>query len=308
MKTEIALPANPVADMGPLPLWFILALLCALFWAGVDALCKRALQEHRARAVLGARWWYALPLLLASLAFAPIPRLDGKFWLVLVVSVPLEIAAMFLYLRAIDLAPLSLTAPLLAWTPVFTALAAAIALREMPTPSGIAGVLLVVAGSWVLYARQGCSDLEPVRCLARERGARLMFAVALIFSATSVLGKIGLTHSSAAFFGPVYVAALAVGLALNAVLRGEGRAMLTELKPNRWFFAIGAGVAAMTILHFTAIALTKVAYMVAVKRSSLLVSVLLGRAFFEERGLSRRLPGAALMFAGVLILGLGDGG
>lgn len=109
------------------------------------------------------------------------------------------------------------------------------------------------------------------------------------------------------FFGPVYVAALAVGLALNAVLRGEGSAMLTELKPNRWFFAIGAGVAAMTILHFTAIALTKVAYMVAVKRSSLLVSVLLGRVFFEERGLSRRLPGAALMFAGVLILGLGDG-
>ena len=46
--------------------------------------------------------------------------------------------------------------------------------------------------------------------------------------------------------------------------------------------------------------MTKVAYMVAVKRSSLLVSVVIGRVFFEERGLRRRLPGAALMFAGVL--------
>ena len=159
---------------------------------------------------------------------------------------------MFLYLRAIALAPLSLTAPLLAWTPVFTAVVSAVALREVPSAAGIAGVLLVAAGSWLLYAREGCTPLEPLRCLARERGARLMLAVALIFSATSALGKIGLTHSSAAFFGPVYVAALAVCLALTAVLRGEGRAMLAELRPNRWFFAIGAGVAAMTLLHFAA--------------------------------------------------------
>ena len=80
--------------------------------------------------------------------------------------------------------------------------------------------------------------------------------------------------------------------------------MVAELKPNRWFFAIGIGVAAMTMLHFAALALTQVAYMVAVKRSSLLVSVIIGRVFFEERGLRRRLPGAAIMFAGVLLIGL----
>jgi len=270
----------------------------------VDALCKRALQEHCSRAVLGARWWYALPLLLASLAVVPIPRLGNEFWLVLAVSAPLEVAAMHLYLQAIELAPLSLTVPLLAWTPVFSAAFSAVALRELPSATGIAGVLLVASGSWLLYGREGCAALGPLRCLARERGARLMLAVALIFSATSALGKVGLTHSSAAFFGPAYVAALAACLALTAVIRGEGRAMIAELKPNRWFIAIGIGVAVMTILHFTAIAMTQVAYMVAVKRSSLLVSVVIGRVFFGERGLRRRLPGAAVMFAGVLVLGL----
>ncbi len=292
------------ADVGPFPLWFVLALLCGFCWAVVDALCKRALQEHPARAVLGARWWYALPPLLATLAFVPIPRLGTEFWLVLAVSAPLEVAAMFLYLRAIALAPLTQTAPMLAWTPVFTAIVSALALREVPKAAGIAGIALVASGSWMLYAREGCTIFEAPRLLLRERGARLMLAVALIFSATSALGKIGLTHSTAAFFGPVYVAALAVCLVLTGVLRGGGRAMIAELKPNRWFFAIGAGVAAMTLLHFTAIAMTKVAYMVAVKRSSLLVSVLIGRVFFAERGLWWRLPGAAVMFLGVLILGL----
>jgi uncharacterized membrane protein len=177
-------------------------------------------------------------------------------------------------------------------------------MRELPSTPGIVGVLLVTAGSWMLYAREGCTALEPLVCLARERGARLMFAVALIFSATSALGKIGLSHSSAPFFGPVYVAALAVCLAAISLVRGEGRAMVAELRPNRWFLAIGLGVAAMTMLHFAAIALTNVAYMIAVKRSSLVVSVVLGRVFFGEGGLRRRLPGAALMFAGVLILGL----
>ena len=131
-----------------------------------------------------------------------------------------------------------------------------------------------------------------------------MFVVALAFSVTSALGKIGLLHSSAAFFGPVYVAALAVCLVLVSLRRREAGALAAGLRPNWWFVAIGAGVAAMTLLHFTALGLTKVAYLVAVKRSSLLASVVIGRVFFHERGLARRLPGAALMLAGVILLGL----
>jgi drug/metabolite transporter (DMT)-like permease len=286
------------------PLWFDLALLCALCWAAVDALCKRALLEHPARAVLGARWCYALPPLLATLALAPAPRLGWEFWAVIAISAPLEVAAMFLYLRALAAAPLSLTTPLLAWTPVFSAVISAVALREIPSAAGAAGVLLVAAGSWVLYSREGVSLFAAPRWVLRERGARLMLAVALIFSATSALGKIGLTHSSAAFFGPVYVAALAACLALTALLRREGRALAGELRPNRWFLAIGTGVAAMTLLHFAAIALTDVAYMIAVKRSSLVFSVLIGRVFFGEQQLRRRLPGVAVIFAGVLLLAL----
>ena len=290
--------------MAPLPLWLPLTLLCALAWAAVDGLCKRALREHAAAAVLGARWLYALPPLLATVAFVPLPPVDGVFWAVLAISAPLVVWAMFLYLRAIAIAPLSLTAPLLAWTPVFSAGFSALVLRELPSLPGLAGVLLVAGGSWLLFASAGCDALEPLRCLARERGARLMLAVALIFSVTSALGKLGLQHSSAGLFGPVYVAALAIGLILVSLLRGRAGELAAQLRPNRWFVAIGGGVAAMTLLHFAAIGMTQVAYMVAVKRSSLLASVVIGRVFFGERGLRRRLPGAALMLAGVVLLAL----
>lgn len=285
------------------PLWFALALLCALSWAAVDALSKRALREHSVRAVLGARWWYALPALLATLPLATPPALGSGFWLAVGVAAPLEVAAMHLYLRAIALSPLSLTAPLLAWTPVFSAAFSAAALRERPSAAGLAGFVLVAGGSWLLYARPGGSALEPLRSLARERGARLMLAVALIFSVTSALGKVGLLDSSPEFFGPVYVLVLASLLTLSAAVRGEGRALLAELAPNRWFFAIGLAVAAMTLLHFAAISRTQVGYMLAVKRSGILASVVLGRVFFGEEGLRRRLPGAALILTGVILLG-----
>ncbi len=285
------------------PLWFALALLCALAWAVVDALCKGALRTHPAQAVLGARWLYALPLLLPYALLEPLP-LDGAFWLVLAVSAPLEVWAMFLYLRALALSPLSLTAPLLAWTPVFSAGFSALTLGEVPGAAGLAGVLLVSAGSWLLYSRPGCGALETLRAVGCDRGARLVLVVALVFSLTSALGKLGLAHSSAVVFGPFYVLALACCLAAVAAARGELRTLALALRPNPWFLGIGAGVAAMTALHFAALELTKVAYLLAVKRSSLLASVAVGRVFFGERGLGRRLPGAALMLAGVLLLGL----
>jgi drug/metabolite transporter (DMT)-like permease len=290
--------------MGP-PLWFVLALLAALTWAGVDALCKRALREHPPRAVLGARWGYALPFLALPLIGEPLPHVGGTFWLVLLSAGPLEVFAMFLYLRAIGEAPLSLTAPLLAWTPVFSALLSGVVLGEVPSPAGMAGVLCVAAGSWLLYSGTGGDLLSPARALLRERGARKVLAVAFIFSITSAIGKLGLRDAPSDFFGASYVAFLALCLGTLALLQGQGRASLDELRPNRWFVAIGAGTALLTFLHFTALGMTNVAYLVAVKRSSLLASVVLGRLCFGEPDLGRRLPGAAVMLAGVLLLGLG---
>lgn len=287
-----------------MPAWFPITLACAAAWAVADALCKGALASHPSRAVLGARWLYALPFLAVPLLWARLPAVDGVFWAVVAVCAPVEVFAMFLYLGAIGAAPLSLTAPLLAWTPVFTALAGAVALGESPGAEGAAGILLVVAGSWLLYSRGAPSPLAAFKALASEPAARRVLAVALIFSGTSALGKVGILHSSGPLFGAVYLAALALVLAAAAVVRGEGAALARELRPNWRFVAIGAAVAAMTFLHFTAVAMTQVSYMVAVKRSSLVFSVLLGAAFFKERDLRRRLPGALLMLAGVLLLGL----
>jgi len=63
--------------------------------------------------------------------------------------------------------------------------------------------------------------------------------------------------------------------------------------------------ALQSFTHMTAITLTVVPYVVAVKRTSLLFSVGLGRVMFGERRIRQRALGAATILAGVVVFALG---
>ena len=59
-------------------------------------------------------------------------------------------SAIILHYRAIRMSPLSLTLPFLSFTPVFVLFTGGLILDETLTPQGIAGMLLVVLGGYVL--------------------------------------------------------------------------------------------------------------------------------------------------------------
>jgi len=56
----------------------------------------------------------------------------------------------------------------------------------------------------------------------------------------------------------------------------------------------------MILTHFKAISMTDVAYMISVKRASLVFSVLYGRVLFGEENIRERLTGSVLMIAGMV--------
>jgi drug/metabolite transporter (DMT)-like permease len=61
-------------------------------------------------------------------------------------------------------------------------------------------------------------------------------------------------------------------------------------------------MAAMVVTHFYAIAHIEVAYMVAVKRTSLLFGMLYGAWLFGETGLQKNLVAGMFMVLGVLLI------
>ena len=58
----------------------------------------------------------------------------------------------------------------------------------------------------------------------------------------------------------------------------------------------------MIYTHFLALQRVEVAYMIAVKRTSLLFGIIYGVLLFRETGLSTRLPAGLLMIAGVFVI------
>lgn len=276
--------------------WVALSLACALSAASVDALSKHLLRTADERVVAWARWAYAAPFLLPLLWRRP--ALDAAFLRALLQMLPLEALATLLYVRALRLSPLSLALPLLSLTPVFSLLTALLLLGEVPGRSGLAGVAMVAAGGYLLQAserRHG--PLAPLRAVLREPGSRLMMGVAFIYSLTSALGKVAALHSEPQFFGALYTLAMSASLWPLAAGR-RARAPRGEL------VLLGALHALMVWLHWQAICLTQVSYMIALKRTSLLFGTLYGGLLFGEEHLGERLAGGALMALGAALIAL----
>lgn len=287
--------------------WFSLALLSAFSLATADAAAKKWLADCSGLGLMLVRLTVPALMLLPFAIAEPLPAVPLAFWGWLMVLVPLELLAMWLYSVAIRDTALYLTLPYLAFTPVFNVLTGWLFLGETVSPTGLFGILLVVAGTWLLNVRRDGLHwralLAPFMAVLRERGSRMMLGVAAIYSMTSVGGKAAMEYASPTSFGPFYYLVVGGTAAAGTLLfRPDAVRILSgRLLPVA---IVGFTMAAMVMTHFLAIARIEVAYMVAVKRTSLLFGMLYGALVFGERDLARNLSAGVLMVAGVtLILG-----
>ncbi len=285
-------------------LWILFALISAVTLATSDALTKKALSVHNEYLIAWLRLLLSLPVLFVSLLFVPIPSLDRDFYLAFFIALPLEIVAIILYIKALKVSPLSLTLPFLSLTPIFLIVVPYILLGEKVSFLGAVGVLFIAAGGYTLNLKEFKKGIfEPFAAIKREKGSIFMIGVALIFSFTSSLGKMAIEHSSPVFFGVTYIFVLVI--LFTPIALYKGRDELKEIFHNgaiRASILPGVFQSFMIISHMIAMSLTKVAYMISVKRLSLLIGVFYGYLLFKESGIRERLLGAVLMFTGFVLI------
>src|SRR5512147_2371042 len=285
--------------------WVILSLISAFSLATSDALTKRVITHENEYVIAWFRVVFALPALFAAAALSgPLPRPDGAFFAAFFAALPLELGAILLYYKALRISPLSLTLPFLSVTPVFLIVISFVLLGQGVSAMGGVGIALIGLGGYTLnLSALRAGFLEPFRAIARERGSLYMLVIALIYSMTSALGKIGVDHSSAPFFGATYFLALAVCM-LPIIARRSGKKRFFDLLRSNVRIALLPALfdAKATVSHFYAVSMVNVGYMVAVKRTSLLFGVLYGFLLFGERQVRERLFGAVLMFSGFVLV------
>ncbi len=283
-------------------MWIFYSILTAFLLATSDALTKRALVSRDEYFVAWMRLLFALPVLVPILFFIEIPSLDRTFWLATLSALPLEIAALILYTKALKVSPISLTMPFLALTPLFLIIMAYLIVGESVSIYGGTGIMLMALGSYILNLhKMKYSLLEPVKAVFREKGSVMIILVAFIFSITASLGKVAIEHSSPVFFGSFYF--ILVTILFTPIAMVKNRRRLTIAKKDILpLSSIGATFALMIIFHMLAMSLANVAYMISIKRTSLLFSILYGHLLFKEGKIAEKVLGAIIMLIGFVLI------
>ncbi|TXT21382.1 MAG: hypothetical protein FD132_671 [bacterium] len=287
--------------------WFPLALICALSLALADTASKKWLADRSAAELTLIRFGLPGLLLLPLFLALGLPAPPSEFWGWLAAALPLEIVAMLLYVRAIRDNPLSATLPYIAFTPVFALLTGWLLLGETVSARGVAGIFLVAAGAWGLNLQHASwpprTWLTPFSAIWRQSGSRQMLMVAALYSVTAVLGKgaLSLVPGHALAFGALYFVLLG-GLTLLLFGLREPAAVGRALRGGARAWGVAGLMALMVLTHFLALAQAATAYMIAVKRTSILFGILLGAWLFREAGLARHLAAGGVTVAGVALI------
>lgn len=283
----------------------LLVLAAAIAHAGWNALAKRA------RDPLVFLW---SSVALASLGLLPLGlwALSTEDWApggALFVLATVIVHAVYFYAlgRAYGAGDLSLVYPVARGLGVaLVPLLALLCLNERLSPLGGTGIALVVAGIAAMHAAARVPsgharprDGQP----ARTAGLGWAVLTGLTIATYSVIDKAGVArvHPLA------YISAMGVGMSLLLapfVLRRRD-SLAREWRMNGRAIAVASTMNLTSyLLVLFAFRLSKAGYVVAVRETSIVLSVLIGTVLMREGHVAPRLAGAAIVLAGVACVAL----
>jgi len=284
-------------------IWFFLSLAAALSIAARDVSIK-SYKDLQPREIAALELFWALPALIIGCVFVETPPLNQTFWWTFILSIPINIMAYVLYLNAIKISPISLSVPFLAFTPIFMILTGFWVLGETINLWGGIGTGLIVIGSYILHFKKNQLNFSaPFSAFIHEKGSWYMLIVAVLFAFAAVIGKKAILHSSPLFFSYSFFLVFNVLILMGLFVRGK----------NNWQKIIrnspkGVWLGSLLVIHISfhglAISISTAVYMVAVKRSSILFSVLLSWLILKERDIHYRGLGTLIMFVGMIFITL----
>ncbi|MFZ1613585.1 MAG: EamA family transporter [Holophaga sp.] len=280
-----------------------LALLGALGWTLFDVVRKKLTQK-----VLPTMLTVWLPLaqvpLLMAWAATTGPLVIPRASLVpMVCSIALNVGGLLAFMQAMRLSPMSLTIPLLSFTPVGTTLIGWLLQNQVPTQLQLAGVALVVLGAITLGLKSG--QWSGLRAYGKEPGVRRMAIAAVIWSLTAVIDQVALQRGAGYWYAPAITAG--VGLLMGAILllRGQGRALREAgqvLLGHRTLLLVAVLIGSASLaVQLESLRIAPVGFIETVKRGiGMTGAILFGRLVFNE-------PIGVPKIVAVLLLTLGVG-
>lgn len=284
-------------------IWFFLTLCSAFFESLVNVLSKKGMEEIDEYIIAWSFFILSVPFLGVALWFFGLPEEIGKnFWWALIICSTLGALAMILYMKALKASEISLTVPMIAFTPLFILVTSPVIIGEFPNIFGFLGVVLIVLGAYSLNLKERSKGiLGPIKALFSKMGPKIMLVAAMIWSITANFDKVGILNSSPIFWSFSVISLTAIILTPFAI--GSVFKQKKALKKNYLLLLfIGIFSALTIIMQMVAVELTLVAYVIAIKRTGIIMTAVMGYFIFKEKNIKERLLGAGIMMIGIVFI------
>lgn len=283
-------------------MWIFLSLFAAAGDAARDSATKRFASKVP---LILISWSYSLfmvPFCLPGMLKNCPEIIPENFWPLLWCIASMHVISGIVTVTTIKSGDLSLTIPLSAFTPVFLLFTSPFLTGDSIGAIGIVGALMVFSGSYLLnisHTRYGI--LGPLKAIASQPGARGMLFLSFLWSITGSIDRIAVRLVPIEFWGGAQMLAISA-LFLPIVLLSRQAHLIFVPKNFVRLALIGAVNAFSFFPYLAALHRAPAHFVVCVKRTSILFSIILGGMIFKEKNLAERLAGALLMLTGVIVI------
>ena len=246
-----------------------------------------------------------LVLLLPAVVTRPSLAIPPVGWALILASGLVHAAYTFSLARAYERGDLSLVYPIARSAPVFVLLWSTLVWREPMGVYGVGGVMCIIVGAYVVQARGLTlrALFAPIRNALRDPSLRMAWVTAVLVATYSLIDDRGVASLDPVFY--LFAYGMVGGIALvPLVLRSRRSSAAREWRP-RWRLVLLAAAMSTVgyLLALFAFRIDHVGFVASVRQLSILFGVLLGWRILREPHGRTRLAGAALMVAGVVLIG-----
>ncbi|RKY12622.1 MAG: hypothetical protein DRP65_00765 [Planctomycetota bacterium] len=287
--------------------WILLSLLSAISVATKNVITRKLSFRTDRSVILYAKYVFASIFAVLLLLVTGIPLIEPGFYYSIFLASVIDVIASWYFIQAVASAQLARTFPLVALTPIFLVGTSFFLLGEVPSFIGLIGIIAIVCGAYMLRSESiKVGLLEPFRLLLKEKASRNMLVAAFLFSFLAVFFKKAILNSSVYF--ALCITQLLAMLILSAVFvkRKTIAAIYSKIKNNFGLLFLSGFVAFIAGLTlFAAFKIGLASYVVSIKRTSILFTIILGYIFFKEDHLIRSLLIGIIMALGILLISIG---
>jgi drug/metabolite transporter (DMT)-like permease len=279
-----------------------LAIILLLISAALHALWNLLLKQSKEKYV--AMSWQVIISSILSLGvifFAGLP--PHSLWLLVLISTILEAIYFGILTYAYTDHDFSLIYPMARGAaPALVVVWTALFLREIPSPGGLAGILLVVCGLAIISST---SLLNHFTSKPQIKGIAIALSIALVISVYTLVDGYAVKNGPALNYGLALFLTMPV-LTTPLIIRHYGWDQMVEtikLQPARLILVGFLGVMAYMLALF-AYSIAPVNYSEAIREVSVVMGAFAGWYFLGEKMGKIRILGAAVIFIGIVMIGV----